>query len=183
MYRSRIVAAFFCLYLSGGMVGAQDAPPASRLAQGDAVVTGFSGTLIPDPLTLLPGSELLDETFIDVEGVSARILSIAAPGFVWDGRAWAGQKLLQFRARDIGQVFGVALDDAEAPNIYLAATSVYGLPIVAADSDGDGRPERLLEGQVGAQFMTGLFGAGLDGGPAVSGRSTGFLAKSRSSQM
>ena len=164
MFRSLVAAVLVTTCVSGGMAGGQEIP-ASMLSQGDVVVTGFSGTLAPDPATLRPGSDLLDETLIDVEGISARILSIAAPGFVWDGRAWAGQSQLQFRAGDIGQVFGVALDDAESPNVYLAATSAYGLPIVAADDDGDGRPERLLEGQAGAQFMTGQFGPGPDGGP------------------
>ena len=164
MSKPLLLAAALVLSL-GGAAGAQETTPPAILGLGDAVVTGFSGTLVPDPAGLPPGSEALDETLIDVEGISARILSIAAPGYVWDGRAWAGQNLREFLARDLGQVFGVALDDAESPNIYLAATSAYGLPIVAPDADGDGRPERLREGAAGAQFMEGLFGPGPDGGP------------------
>ncbi|MDP1731605.1 MAG: VWA domain-containing protein [Devosia sp.] len=164
MSKSLLLAAFLVLSLSG-IAGAQETTQPSILGLGDAVVTGFSGTLVPDPLTLPPGSEALDETLIDVEGVSARILGVAAPGYVWDGRAWAGQELRAFLARDIGQVFGIALDDAESPNIYLTATSAYGLPIVAPDADGDGRPERLLAGKADAQFMAGLFGPGPEGGP------------------
>ncbi|MHB1111207.1 MAG: hypothetical protein ACYCZU_12945, partial [Devosia sp.] len=164
MSKSLLLAALLLLSLSG-IAGAQETAPASILGLGDAVVTGFSGTAVPDPASLLPGGEILDETLIDVEGISARILGVAAPGYVWDGSAWAGQELRQFLARDIGQVFGVVLDDAESPNIYLTATSAYGLPIVAPDADGDGRPERLLAGQADAQFMDGLFGPGPEGGP------------------
>ena len=43
-------------------------------------------------------------------------------------------------AKDVGQVFGVALDDQTQPNIYLAATSAFGLNIVGRGRDG--LPER-----------------------------------------
>ncbi len=69
------------------------------------------------------------------------------------------------RAR-LGQVFSLALDDANPPNIYAAASSAYGLPIVVPDADGDGVPDRSRRGAPNAAFMPGLFGPiTLDGGP------------------
>lgn len=133
------------------------------IALGDAVVTGFSGTANPDPLTLPDGVDPIDETLIDLDGIAARVVGLTAPGYVWDARASVAPDLHVVLAREVGQVFGVALDDAEYPNIYLTATSAYGLPIVAPDADNDGRPERLLEGEAGAAFMAGLWGPG--GGP------------------
>jgi hypothetical protein len=57
-------------------------------------------------------------------------------------------------------VFAITLDDAPAPNIYLGATSAFGLQIVIPDADGDGRPERVKTGQPGAAFMAGQWGKG-----------------------
>lgn len=129
------------------------------LAIGDAVVSGFSGVVEPDPQDPpLTPKQILDETLINPDGISARINYLAGPGFVWDARVWPANRTLEFLARDIGQVFGVALDDAEKPNIYLAASSAYGLHIVKPDEDGDGRPERLKQGDKSAQWMDGLWG-------------------------
>jgi hypothetical protein len=64
-------------------------------------------------------------------------------------------------AAQIGQVFGVAVDDAPQPNIYVAASSAYGLPIVV--NGPDGQPLHVRKGAAGAAFMSGLWGAG--GGP------------------
>ncbi|MFZ1682094.1 MAG: hypothetical protein WAT70_13830 [Rhizobiaceae bacterium] len=129
------------------------------LATGDAVVTGFSGVIEPAPRDPpLDPATLIDETLIDPEGISARINYLGAPGHVWDARVWPAARALELRARDIGQVFGVAIDDAEFPNIYLAASSAYGLHIVAPDKDGDGRPERLRAGSPEAMWMEGLWG-------------------------
>src|SRR5690606_32923634 len=91
------------------------------------------------------------------------IIGLGGPGYVWDARASVAPELRLVLAREVGQIFGVTLDDAEYPNIYLTATSAYGLPIVADDADDDGRPERLLEGEAGARFMDGLWGP--SGGP------------------
>ena len=63
-------------------------------------------------------------------------------------------------ASAVGQVFAITLDDQPVPNIFLGATSAFGLQIVAPDSDGDGRPERLKTGQADATFMDGQWGAG-----------------------
>jgi hypothetical protein len=129
------------------------------LAVGDGVVTGFSGVVEPalqePPLT---AAQILDETLINRDGISARINYLAAPGFVWDARAWPSNKTLEFFARDVGQVFGVTIDDAEKPNIYLSASSAYGLQIVSPDADNDGRPEREKAGGKDAVWMDGQWG-------------------------
>ena len=64
------------------------------------------------------------------------------------------------RARDVGQVSPITIDDQPQPNIYAGASSAYGVQIVAPDSDGDGRPERINVGQPGARFMDGQWGPG-----------------------
>lgn len=133
---------------------------AGILRLGEAVVTHFSGVV--DPATPAPAGSKdlpLDETFINLEGASARIASLANPAFVWDARVWPGETLREFKAKEIGQVFGVTVDDDIYPNIYVTATSAYGLQIVAPDVDGDGRPERLHKGDKSAQWMAGQWGA------------------------
>src|SRR4029077_2981766 len=70
-------------------------------------------------------------------------------------------------ASQVGQVFGVALDDATPPNIYLGATSAYGLPIIAPGPNGGAA--RVKQGAPNAQFMPGLFG------PVQAGGSPGSI--------
>lgn len=131
------------------------------LNRGDAVVTGFSGTKVAVPSAEDP----IDETFIDVDGPAMKVLPLEA------GAPPAGQLLsppsrLDVKARDVGQVFAIALDDgsdpdpnAGIPNIYLGATSVYGLQLVIPDAN-DGRPERITKGHPNADWMPGQFGPG-----------------------
>jgi hypothetical protein len=144
------------------------------LTLGDAIVTGFSGIVEPDPDLPLPaGKSAPDQTFIDVNGPSVRIFDPRKPGFVWNGNYWALPHKYDIPARSVGQVFGVALDNLAYPDIYLTATSVYGLNIVTPDSDNDTRPERVKTGRLNAGWAPGQFGPG--GGPGsiwkVDGRS------------
>ncbi len=152
------------------------------LTLGDAVVTGFSGVVEPalqdppidPPLT---AAQILDETLINPDGISARVNYLAAPGFVWDARAWPSTRVREFFAKDVGQVFGVTLDDmvdpadnVQKPNIYLTATSAYGLQIVTPDADDDGRPEREKAGTADALWMDGQWGKGdTNGGDGSQG--------------
>ena len=133
------------------------APTGSAFAQdgkvlmpGDAVVTGFSGAAPPDPAATTLG--------IDLQGPSAQVISLAAmPGAPSGTMAGAPAKR-RITAAEVGQVFAIALDDAgggNAPNIYLGATSMFGLHIV----EGSGG-ERLENGEEGARFMDGQFGPG-----------------------
>jgi uncharacterized repeat protein (TIGR01451 family) len=140
-----------------------NSPP--NLNLGDAVVTGFSGTIAPDPAKPRPANKsAVDLTFINPDGASARIIGIGRPGFVWDGRLLPTPRTFDTFAKDVGQVFGVALDDQQpASNIYLAATSAFGLNLVGRGSDG--QPERRKIGGPGAGWMKGQFGLDLQGDP------------------
>ena len=131
--------------------GAQQGDHTPSLNLGDAVVTGFSGTA-PDPTKRRSRNQSpADITFINPNGPSVRIIDVSRPGYVWDGRLFAAPKKFDVLAKDVGQVFGVALDDAAQPNIYVAATSVFGLNIVSRGRDGV--PERRKKGGPGAGWM------------------------------
>ena len=90
-------------------------------------------------------------------------MGVGRPGYVWDGRLFQAPKTFDVFAKDVGQVFGVALDDQAAPNIYLAATSAFGLHLVGRGRDG--QPERRKVGGPGAGWMKGQFGLDLQGDP------------------
>jgi hypothetical protein len=99
------------------------------LALGDAAVTGFSGALAP--IQIAPGVDPGEQTFIDLDGPSLRVVDLHHMGGPPTAQLVGAPKPFTFTAAQIGQVFGVALDDNSPPNIYVAATSAYGLPIVA----------------------------------------------------
>ena len=126
-----------------------NAEDAAIFGRGDAVVTGFSGTVVPDPQ---PAGDPLDETFIDLDGASAQIFRLE-PGAPPSAQVISAPPLFQVKARDVGQVFAIGLDGnpwpeaaGNVPNIYLGATSAFGLQIVIPDADGDGRPFICEEG-------------------------------------
>lgn len=167
---AKFIARLLPLLLLGQIIGggatAQQRDRGPDLRLGDAVVTGFSGIVAP---TLSqrrpPGKSAIDLTFINPEGPAARIVDLSKPGMVWDGTVLPAPKPFDVLAKDVGQVFGVALDDAPQPNIYLAATSAFGLNIVARGRDG--QPERRKKGGPGAGWMKGQFGLDLQGGPGA----------------
>jgi len=128
---------------------------AAIYSPGDAVVTGFSG--VRPPQQVAPGVIPLDKTFIDLDGPSVQVIDLSNPGAPAQSQVVPAPKPFTVTARQVGQVFAVAQDDATPPNIYVAATSGYGLPIVAAEPDRDGSPRRLRRGEPGARFMPGLF--------------------------
>ncbi|MGF7162641.1 peptidoglycan hydrolase-like protein with peptidoglycan-binding domain [Rhodoligotrophos appendicifer] len=127
---------------------------------GTLAITGFSGTSAERGgfLSDAPG---LDETMIDLNGGSLKVFDISAAQGKPDAQMFDRPPLLSISARDIGQVFGLALDDAEAPNIYATATSAFGLQIVHPDKGG--KIARIKTGEPGAIWMPGQFGQG--GGP------------------
>jgi hypothetical protein len=132
------------------------------LAPGNAVVTGFSGTKVPAAPP--PGTDPADLTEIDLTGPAARIADLQSPGAPPQAQLIAAPKPFTASAAQIGQVFAVTLDDAATPNIYVAATSAYGLPIIAPGPGG--ALMRARQGSAAAQFMPGLFGpANAGGGP------------------
>lgn len=149
------------------------------LQLGDVVVTGFSGTVGPDDPALLPaGKSEVDQTFIDTNGPSVRVFDPRHPGFVWNGSYWAPPLRLDIPARNVGQVFGIAIDNRTFPNVYLAATSVYGLNIVTPDADQDFKPERVKRGSAKAVWAPGQMGPGGSSGSIwkIDGR-TGQISR------
>ena len=78
-------------------------------APGDPIVTGFSG--VAPPSSPPAGSDPLDYTFINLDGQSMVIQQLQPSG------AAAGQLIpspakFSATAKDVGQVFGVTVDDA-----------------------------------------------------------------------
>jgi hypothetical protein len=76
-------AAFAGALAALALLGCGSLEPASAqapgiLATGNAVVTGFSGA--PLPAQLPPGLLPADLTFIDLNGPSARVVDLQAPG-------------------------------------------------------------------------------------------------------
>jgi hypothetical protein len=138
-------------------------------------VTGFSG-IKPLDIPLPAGADPLDYFFIDLQEPSAQILSLSAFGFGPHGQLAPAAVKRQIPASQVGQVFAVTLDDGlgqPVPNIYLGATSAYGIQIVGPDTDGDGFPNRLKTGKPGAQFMAGQFGPAPGGNPGTIWRVDG----------
>jgi hypothetical protein len=149
-----LLSAPICI-IPGGLT-AQQTPVYSA---GNAAVTGFSGAL--PPVQIAPGVDPGKKTFIDLNGPSLRIIDLQNMGGPTQAQLVRAPNLFTFPAASIGQVFGVAIDDASHPNIYVAATSAYGLPIVAPGADG--QPEHIQLGAPKAAFMPGLWGP--QGGP------------------
>ena len=170
------------------------------IAPGDAVMTGFSGVVIPDANETFPQkiqtpsrthiSQYNDEIFIDTDGASLKIYTLRTDrDHLWDGSSLPNLTKLEIPAKEIGQVFGIALDDAKVPNIYVTATSFYGLHIVTPDipyevkvgtdtfvtNDKDTRPERHVRGIATATWMPGQFGKG--GGPGTVWKIDGKTGK------
>jgi len=112
---------------------------------GEAFITRFSGvTLTPGPQGQPPSAS------INVNGPSGTIVDVRSPAFPPIGLHWMTEPQRgRVTAAEVGQVFGVALDDANPPNIYLTATSAFGLHFAPG----------------GTQWMPGLWGAG--GGPGT----------------
>jgi uncharacterized repeat protein (TIGR01451 family) len=162
---ARLLPLALLCHLFSGNAGAQQSDRPPNLNLGDAVVTGFSGTIAPDPAKPRPANKsAIDLTFINPDGPSARIVGVGRPGFVWDGRFLPTPRTFDVFAKDVGQVFGVALDDQQpASNIYLAATSAFGLNLVGRGAGG--QPERRKTGGPGAGWMKGQFGLDLQGDP------------------
>jgi hypothetical protein len=146
------------------------------LAEGEAFVSGFSGA---DALTPAPqGVDPTAVTFIDLAGPSARVIDLHDGGGPPRAQALSAPKPFTVTAAQVGQIFAVALDKASPPNIYLAASSAYGLPIVLPAIDPGAPPQRLAEGAPGAAFMPGLFGPGaMEGGPGSIWRIDGSSGK------
>lgn len=136
---AQVCALILPVFLAAGIAEAQT----SVMAPGAAAVTGFSG--VPENQSDQP---------IDLDGPSLRIIQLPTGG---DFGLVDAQKRYTATASDIGQVFGVTLDNQQIPNIYAAATSNYGLAIFTPDG-------RTRRGAPGADYVAGQFGPADQGG-------------------
>ncbi len=119
--------------LSAGLASAQPLQP------GEAYVTRFSGFLYGAAGPI-----------IDLNGTVGSIIDVRAPGQAPQGTHWLYEpQRSPVTAGQVGQVFGVVLDDANPPNVYLAATSAFGLHRTPNNT----------------QWMPGMWGQG--GGPGT----------------
>ena len=160
-HRGARAAAAIGAALILAVAAAAVAQPAANgvYAPGEAAVTGFSGVV--RPIEIAPGLDPDAATFIDPDGPSLRVVDLSRMGGLPQAQLVAAPKPFTVHAASIGQVFGVAIDDSAPPNLYVAATSAYGLPIAARGPDGRLRHVRI--GEPGTTFMPGLWGPG--GGP------------------
>jgi hypothetical protein len=124
--------------------------PQAIFAPGDLVVSGFSGTTPQAPM-------------IDFNDYAIRILR-PAPNGPAQGQLINAAPVFGVSTGQIGQVFGIALDDAAVPNIYVAATSAFGLHIVVPDPPSSDQLKRVKNGDPNADWMPGQFGTGGPGG-------------------
>ena len=157
--------------LAGGVLVSAAAAQEAIVRPGDAVVTGFAGVAATQAP---PGADPFDYIGIDLAGASARVVDLSELGP--QGGESAAPKIFTITPAQVGQVFGVALDDADPPNIYLAATSAYGLSIAVPDASG--QLKRVQRGQAGAQFVPGQFGPPeMGGGPGSIWRVDGLTGE------
>src|SRR5947209_4032827 len=102
--------------LSAGVASAQPLQP------GEAYVTRFSGFLYGAAGPI-----------IDLNGTVGSIIDVRAPGQAPQGTHWIYEpQRSPVTAGQIGQVFGVVLDDANPPNVYLASTSATTITVCRA---------------------------------------------------
>jgi len=108
------------------------AQPAA-MQPGEAYLTRFSGVTVG-----------ANGPVINPAGTVGSIVDVRRPGRPPQGEHWVDEpQRLPVTAGEVGQVFGVVLDAANPPNIYLSATAAFGLHTVA-----------------GGQWMPGMWGMG-----------------------
>lgn len=135
------------------------------LASGDAIVSGFSGAIVSDATrsaTAQPKAPA-ERFFINADSPVARVLDVGRPGRIWEGQVISANAKFEVFARDTGQVFGIAVTDQPNPDIFLSATSAFGLHLAARNRNGV--IERRKKGGPGTGWMRGQFGLDLQGGP------------------
>lgn len=149
LHRFLIIIGLFTFFIIYSTIPLHAATTSGIMAPGDAGVTGFSETL---------KKATAESDLFDLDGPSVRIITL--PG---TGNFGLVNTVIHFtvKARDVGQVFGITLDNNKQPNIYVAATSAYGLAI---QNDSG----RLKKGAAGAKFVIGQFGPEASNGSSTS---------------
>jgi hypothetical protein len=164
------LAALAAVSLAPRFAAAQSVPR-GLLEPGNAAVTGFSGAI--PPAQIAPGIDPASLTFIDRDGPSLRIVDLQNMTGAPAVQLVDAPKPFTITAAQIGQVFAVAIDNVTPPNIYVAATSSYGLPVVVAGADG--QLSHAKTGGPNTVFMPGLWGnSAPDGGPGSIWRIDGI---------
>jgi len=122
----------------------QSIPRGDLLRPGEAYVTRFSG------VTVQPGPGGQQTVAINTAGTVGSIIDVRSPNRPPRGDHWYDEPQRNpVTAGEVGQVFGVVLDDATPPNVYLSATSAFGLHLAPGTQ----------------RWMPGMWGAG--GGPGT----------------
>ena len=120
-------------------VSAEPAAGQQPLEPGEAFLTQFSGTVVE-----------VDANVIDLNGTVGSIVDLRAFGVPPQGQNLASVVTRNpVTAGDVGQIFGVAIDNAGRANIYVTATSAFGLHRNGDNSD----------------WMAGMWGP--EGGPGT----------------
>jgi hypothetical protein len=158
--RTTFATATLAAFLSFTALTSSALSASDIFAPGQPVITGFPGVIALDEMP--DGADPLDYTFIDPDGQSLSIQELQ-PDASPEGQAIETPEIFGVTAADVGLVFGVALDDApettgaDAPNIYLSATSAFGLYLTMPDADGN--PMRTRTGDPAAEYMPGQWGS------------------------
>ena len=131
--------SFLSFLAAPDLVSAQEGP----LRPGEAFVTRFSGVQQTGPRD--------NPIFmLDVNGTVGSILDLRAPRQPPRGEHWINEpQRSPIPASAVGQVFGVALDDANPPNVYVTSTSAFGLHHTP---DGNWMPGMWGQGGPGAIY-------------------------------
>ena len=155
-----LAAATLAAFLSSTALPGSSLAASDVFAPGQPILTGFPGVVTADEMP--DGSDPLDYSFIDPDGLSLVIQQLQ-PDAPPEGQLIETPSDFGVSAADVGLVFGIALDDApettgaDAPNIYVAASSAFGLNAVMPDADGN--PVRTRTGDPSASFMPGQWGS------------------------
>ena len=178
-----------CLALAAGLwltaSGHAQQARSGLFGPGSMAVTGFSGTASP-PAGEKPSPDAAPDgtAFIDTNGAALRVFDVSRLGSPAAGQLVSPPPPFEVTAGEIGQVFGLAYDDgmregrpSGVPNLYAAATSLYGLRIVRSAIDGSGRLVPVQRGAAGAAFMDGQFGAANGGGPGTIWKIDGMTGR------
>jgi hypothetical protein len=173
--RSAITILAPALTLATVLLSAEPLFAQEPLRPGEAFVTRFSGTR--------PGA---GGPVIDINGTVGSIIDLRAPGKPPQGQHWIDEPQRNpVSAGQVGQVFGVALDDATPPNIYLAATSAFGLHRASNNAIwmpglfGEGGPGAIYRLDAANGYAPRLFATIVLSGRPNSGAALGNLAYDR----
>lgn len=149
------------------------------LRPGEAFVTRFSGTSDG------PAGEMT----INPAGTVGSVIDIRSPGRPPGGWHWINEPQRQpVTAAEVGQVFGVALDDATPPGIYLTATAAFGLHRTADNREwmpgmwGPGGPGAIYKLDASTGYRPRLFATVALNGRPNSGAALGNIAYDKSNR-